>query len=576
LISALTSNLGPLGNALGACRRHFVAAAGFSALLNVLFIAPTLYMLQIYNRVVPTQGKLTLLFLTLVVLFALATLALLDLLRSRLLVRASVQLDAKLAGAILESSLAHSDKDISKQALRDFDTLRQTLAGPGTLAAFDAPWTPIYILVCFIVHPGLGVLALFGAGALLIIAWRNERATRPSLQRANQIAGQTHVSQEYSIASADVVRALGMRRAIAMRHRRQRQAMLDLQTTASFTGVGYLSSSKFARLALQSLALGLGALLAINNEISVGAIFAASFLISRALAPTEQVLGAWKSIVQARGAWGQLVELLKDNPERSVTRLPAPRGSVLVEKLCVSNPAGGRQIIENISFSVAAGETIGIIGPSGAGKSTLARIIAGAATPDQGAVRFDGADQRDWDPEELARHIGYLPQEASLFAGTVKENICRFRTEFDEDPALIDAAVMDASARAGAHDMILRLPSGYDYRLGLGGRGLSAGQAQRVALARAVFGLPKMLVLDEPNAHLDGEGDIQLIRALGSLKEEGVTIFVVAHRLSVLPVIDSLLVMNAGRIEFFGPRDDVMRKIGHSKAPRAVPQAAAE
>jgi ATP-binding cassette subfamily C protein len=207
LISALTSNLGPLGNALGACRRHFVVAAAFSALLNVLFIAPTLYMLQIYDRVVPTQGKMTLLFLTLVVLFALATLALLDLLRSRLLVRASVQLDAQLAGAILESSLAHSDKDISKQALRDFDTLRQTLAGPGTLAAFDAPWTPIYVLVCFIVHPWLGVLALFGAGALLIIAWRNERATRPSLQRANQIAGQTHVSQEYSIASADVVRA---------------------------------------------------------------------------------------------------------------------------------------------------------------------------------------------------------------------------------------------------------------------------------------------------------------------------------------------------------------------------------
>ncbi|WP_235535115.1 type I secretion system permease/ATPase [Sphingomonas sp. Leaf339] len=562
--------------ALARCRRHFVSAAGFSALVNLLYIVPTLYMLQVYDRVVPTQGVQTLFFLTMVLLFGLATLSLLDRVRSRLLVRAGVLLDASVAPLLLDATLGRPESAVARQALREFDTMRGTLTGPGMLALFDAPWTPIYVLVCFLVHPLIGLLALAGAVILPIIAWRNERATRGRLDRAQAAAAQAYAGQDAILSSAESVRALGMRRALVARQLRQREAMLTLQTEAGFKAGSYFTATKFVRLALQSLALGLGALLAIDNMISGGAIFAASFLIARALAPIEQLIGTWKGIVQARGSYRSLDTLLAGHgPGHDATRLPDPRGALRLDGVTVLNETRDGAILNAVSLDIAAGEIVAIVGPSGAGKSTLLRAITGALPIDRGTVRIDGADITDWDPERLARHIGYLPQDAVLFEGTVKENIARFATELNGAREEIDAAAVAAAEKVGADTLILRLAGGFDHRLRLGGRGVSAGQAQRIALARAVYGDPALYVLDEPNAHLDAEGDAALNAALVRLKAEGRTVLVVSHKLSILPVIDKLLVLRDGRVELYGPRDEVLPKIAPPNLRRMVPQAVA-
>ncbi|MBB3471869.1 type I secretion system permease/ATPase [Sphingomonas sp. BK345] len=565
----------PMRRAVALCRRHVAAAFGFSALVNVLYIAPTLYMLQVYDRVVPTQGQLTLLFLTLVLLFALVTLSLLDRVRTRLLVRAGVQLDAALAPALLDSTLGRPDLPMARQALREFDTLRQTLSGAGVLALFDAPWTPIYIFVCFLVHPAIGAVALVGGTILPVLAWRNERATRTALERAQVSAANSYASQEAMLGGAEAVRALGMRRAMVARQLRLREAMLAQQTAAGFTGGNYLTATKFVRLALQSLALGLGALLAIDNQISAGAIFASSFLIARALAPIEQLIGGWKAIAQAFGSYRRLDKLLIETQHAvPATQLPAPRGAIALEGVTLLNDTRDGTIVSDVTLQIAPGEVVAMIGPSGAGKSTLARIIAGAVRPDRGRVRIDGADLGDWDPERLAAHVGYLPQEPTLFAGTIKENIARFRGELGEDSAALDAAAIAATERARARELVQRLPNGFDHQLKPGGRGLSAGQSQRVALARAMYGDPALLVLDEPNAHLDSEGDAALLAAIDHYKRAGHTILVVSHKLGILPVVDKLLLMRGGRVELFGPRDEVLQRIAPPKL-RTVPAGGA-
>ncbi len=565
-----------MATALAQCRRHFGAAAVFSAMVNLLYIVPTIYMLQVYDRVVPTQGLQTLGFLTLILLFALTTLALLDQVRTRLLVRAGVQLDATLAPLILDATLGRPDLPIARQALREFDTMRSTLTGPGVMALFDAPWAPIYILVCFVVPPYLGLVALFGCIILPLIAWATERATRARLDRAQLIAGASYASQDALLTSADSIRALGMRRAMVARQLRQREAMLIAQTDANFAAGGFLTATKFTRLALQSLALGLGALLAIDNQISGGAIFAASFLIARALAPIELLIGTWKSISQARQSYKSLEGLLANTVARpDATQLPAPRGALLLEGVTVLNEARDGAIVNGVTLRIEPGEVIAVIGPSGAGKSTLIRAIAGAVLPDRGIVRIDGANAQDWDPEKLARHIGYLPQDSALFAGTVAENIARFGGELGENRQAIDSAVVAAADKVGADALIRRLPGGYDYPLKLDGRGVSAGQAQRIALARAVYGNPALLLLDEPNAHLDGEGDAALITAIGAMKADGRTILIVSHKLGILPVVDKILVLRDGRVELFGPRDEVLPKVSPAALRRVVPSPTA-
>ena len=559
--------------AMHACRRHFAYAAMFSALLNLLIVAPMLYMLQVYDRVIPTQGKTTLMLLTIALVIALATLGGLEMIRSRLLVRAGVQLDLELTGRIMRASLLQSKgtERVARPALREFDVLRQALTGPAVHGLFDAPWVPIYTVIAFLIHPWIGVLSLGGTLLILALAWRSETATREPLQRANSAAGKSYGIYDSSLNGADVARALGLNEALVVGHLADRDEMMELQTNAGVTSARLTAQSKFVRMLLQSLALGVGALLAIDAKISPGAVFASMFIVGRAMAPIDQLIGSWRTIVQARGAIHSIDELLvRTPPSIAHTRLPQPTGRLDVEGLTVVGEAQ-KPILYNVALRVMPGEVVAIVGPSGAGKSTLVRTLVGAQRLDAGTIRFDNAEQRDWDPAQLAEQVGFMPQETTLFAGSIKENISRFRSRLGDPSGTIDEEAIAAARLAGAHEMILLLSGGYDHRLGLGGRGLSAGQAQRIALARALFRSPRYVILDEPNASLDAEGDSQLITTLEQLKAAGSTILVVAHRLSLLPVVDKLLVLRDGRVAMYGPRDEVIDALRQA-GPRVAVQ----
>jgi len=555
----------PMKTALASCKRHFLSSLIFSALMNLLYIGPVLYMLQVYDRVVAGQARLTLLFLTIIIAVVIGTLSLLEQVRSRLLIRASIRLDRQLAGLLLDTTLSgrgSTGEAMNKQVLREFDTLRQALTGPTILSFFDFPWSPVYVIVCFLIHPAVAAMAVVGGAALLYIAMRNEKQTNAPLKQANEAANKAYVSQEQTLAGAEVIRALGMRRALVRRHLFERHAMLNLQAHASFAGGHYVAISKFIRLLLQSLALGLGAWLAINNQISAGAIFASSFLIGRALAPIDQLLGAWRNVVHARASYATLNDLLAaKEADFALTKLPAPIGHIAIEHLTHFLPNQDRPILADISFTVEPGEVVAIVGPSGAGKSTLLRMLSGATRPLRGSIRYDGANIQDWDTERLAAFVGYLPQDTSLFAGTIKENIARFQNFLSDDDEAVDAAVIEAARLSGAHDMIQHLPGGYNLTLGWGGRGLSAGQAQRIGLARALYRAPPLVCLDEPNAHLDAEGEVRMVATLADLKKRNASVIIVAHRMGILGVVDKIIVMRDGRLETFGPRDEVLGRL---------------
>ena len=553
---------GTLKAAIGACRRHLVYAGVFSAVINLLYIAPTIYMLQVYDRVVPTRGVITLAFLTLLLLATLGTLSMVEVMRTRILVRASARLERAVARPILAATVSRLLGSKAPQAMRDFDSFRQTVTGPGILALFDAPWTVVYVALCFLLHPLIGVMAVVGSGALIALTLLTERTVRPRLEAANKAAAWFYASQSQSAGAADLVRAMGMQEAIVRRHEMERQSVTGLQAEASFSAGRYVGLTKFIRLSLQSLALGAAAWLAVGQQISAGAIFAASLLIARAMSPIEQALASWRSLAEAHNAYGGLQSLLEQcGAEPRRTQLPAPEGRVSVEGLTVFGPSKELPILHNIGFSLTPGRVLGLVGPSGGGKTTLVRAMVGALAPNQGQVRLDGADIADWDPDRLGRHIGYMPQDVALLQGTVKQNICRFRDLLGEDPASIDAKAVAAAQSAGAHDMILKLPMGYDTVLEWGGRGLSLGQAQRIALARSLYDEPQLVALDEPNAHLDGEGEAMLLKALGELKARGAAVILVAHRSSMLEAMDELLVLAGGRIAHHGPRDEILRKL---------------
>lgn len=563
-------------DAIGAIRRHLVFAAVFSALVNILYLSPTLYMLQIYDRVLPTGGELTLVFVTLVIFLALGVLAMLDALRARLLVRAGMALDQKFAGEVLSRQMTarlEGGQPRAFQAMRDFDVIRQTLSGAPALALFDAPWTPVYLLFCFVLHPALGTLTLIGGVVLAGLAVLNERATKSVLQKAQEVSNRAYAVQEAAATQGEVVRALGMRQALINRQLSERGQALTLQAQAQFSGGFYAGAIKFFRLFLQSLALGLGAWLAIERQISAGAVIAASVLLSRALQPIEQLVGSWATIVQARGAYDHLVGLFAEMPaDQARTQLPAPTGSLQLERIGVRAPGRQDVVLKGVSLAVEPGEIVGLMGPSGAGKSTLARVAAGALTPEVGAVRIDAAELKDWDAERLARHVGYLPQDSGLFNGSIKDNISRFEAWRGVDTEEVDELTVIAAKAAGVHELILRLPEGYDTVLGLAGRGLSAGQAQRIALARALYREPHILILDEPNSALDADGEIALLKALKEAKARGAAILLVAHRSGVLGVADKLALLRDGALEMFGPKDQVVAKL--APPSKALPKAA--
>jgi PrtD family type I secretion system ABC transporter len=552
--------------ALADCRQHFIAAAGFSLLINLLYLAPTIYMLQVYDRVVPTGGKTTLLFITVALALALLTLSMLDMVRNRLLVRASQRIDALIAPRLLRQMMG-TDSGAAGQAMRDFDVVRTAMASPAIAAIFDVPWTPVFLIVAFMLHFWIGIMAIVSAALLIWLAWANQKATQRKMEVATSALAAAHNSQQAAAVHGTTVKGLGMTGAMVDRQLGHRRLALANMLSAQFAGSRLTASSRCFRLFVQSSALGLGALLALAGDISAGAIIASSVLLSRALQPIESIIGAWSSLASARAAMRRLSQALETIDEQRIyTMLPEPQGVLDVEDIGLRG-RDGRPILLGVSARAEPGKILGIIGPSGSGKTTLGKIMIGAMQPTVGTIRIDGARITDWDQDELGRHFGYMPQEPSLFEGTVKENISRFeRARSDDHAKQIDEAVVRAAKEAGVHELILELPKGYDSPLGLMGAGLSAGQAQRVALARALYGEPRVLMLDEPNAFMDQAGEAALVIAMAKARARGATVIVIAHRRGILSAADRLLVLDSGRPRMLGPAAEVAARLAGPKS----------
>ena len=556
-----------LKQALSGCLPYFGAAALFSCGINILYLSSPLYMLQVYDRVMSSGSHYTLVMLTVALLLALATMAALDAIRARVLVRCGIAFDARLAVRLMHALIdraVYSGSARHAQLLRDLDQFRQFLTGAPLHALFDLPWMPIYVAILCLLHPVLGVVALVGAFVLLLLAALNELLTGRPLRRANEAAVRTYGFTDAALRNAEVIQAMGMQGGLLGTWDGDRREMLGTQAVASDRNATLTALIKFFRLFLQSFILGVGAWLAIDHAVTPGVIFAGSLLMGRSLAPIEQVVGAWKQFVGARQAYRRVSALLAAEPPRGFgMQLPRPQGRRSIERLVFAPPGAERPLIKGISFDLPAGQGLGLIGPSGAGKSTLARLLVGAWKPQVGHVRLDGADVYSWNRADFGRHVGYLPQDIELFAGTVRDNIARFQ---DADPA----EIVEAAQKAGIHEMILRLPNGYETEIGEGGAQLSGGQRQRIALARALFGSPRLLVLDEPNANLDAEGEMALAQTLADLKAAGTTIVVIAHRPAVLNTVDKVIVMRDGAIEAFGPRAEIVARLTAPPAVRPV------
>jgi PrtD family type I secretion system ABC transporter len=566
---------GPLREALGLCGVHLRYAVIFSALVNIAYLAPTIYMLQVYDKVVPSGSKPTLIFLTLALTATLFVLTYLDRIRGRLLMSASVRLDQAFSARIFRRAMLDAARGSPirlNQLVRDFDTIRMAVTGPAALALFDAPWIPIYVIVCYIVHPLIGSLALGGAVVLCLLAVLNERVTRDLNRLGSAASAAGYANQESASAAADVVRALGMTSAFVAQFEDARAKASAPQMLSARTNGRIAGLIRFLRLFLQSAALGAGAWLAISKDISAGAIFASSMLAARALAPIDQIVAQWRALSSAVTAYDELRAQLAAVDAGPRTMLPDPRARLSLRQAGVLTPAGDRALLAGINFEAEGGQIVAVIGPSGAGKTTLLQLIANARGAQQGEVRIDGARYADWDPQRLGRFIGYLPQDSALFPGTIKDNISRFDQWDGRIADEVDTMAIAAAKAAGVHDLILTLPKGYDTVLGPRGRGLSAGQQQRVALARALYGQPVLYVFDEPNSNADAEGEAVLLKVLAELRAAGALVIVAAHRLSLIAVVDQIAVLNDGRLERFGPRVDVLAALrGENEADRATP-----
>jgi ATP-binding cassette subfamily C exporter for protease/lipase/ATP-binding cassette subfamily C protein EexD len=547
----------------GALARYFAYAAVFSFAINVLLLVPALYMLQVFDRVLASRSEETLAMLSVGALVALAMMALLDVLRAQLLAACGLALDRKLGPEVMRRLLqlaARGGGAEQANGLRDVGTLRGFLVGNAVIALFDAPWLPFFLALIWLFHPLLGMLAIGGAVLMLGLAAANERFTRRPLERVQVEGRRAGRFIDAATRAAESVDALGMREAVTRRWIKLNEAQLVEQREASRMGGLFSGLTKFARQAIQMTMLGAGAWLVITDHLSSGVMIACTIILGRALAPVEMLVGSWRGLVEARTAWQRLSQLLASGAGATqATELPAPRGALTVENVLLGFPGAERPVLRNVAFALPAGESVGIIGPSAAGKSSLARLLVGVWKPTAGAVRLDGADVATWERGQLGRYVGYVPQAVDLFEGTVAENIARLG-EPDS------AAVVRAAQRAYAHDMILRLPKGYDTETGAAGEALSPGQRQRIALARALYGEPQLVVLDEPNANLDGEGDDALLRTLQDLRHAGVTVVIIAHRPSLLGGVDKMLVLKDGVVELFGPRAEIMARVTRSVA----------
>jgi len=562
-MGALLAESTAIKAALQAAKRYARDAAGFSFFVNLLMLTGPLYMLQIYDRVLSSRSYETLAVITLLTVVLFAAMAALDFVRGALLSRAASAFEEKLRHLTFDFSMTASRRSPSQadQPLKDLRQIRQFVAGPALTAVFDAPWTPLFLFVVFMMHWLLGVVALVGLIALLALAIVNERASRAANASAQSLMSEADRVALASIRNSSAADAMGMRAALRRRWSALSEAADDQVMQATDVIGGLTAASKALRLFLQSAILGAGALLAINDVITPGAMIAASIITGRALAPVETVTGQWRAFAMAIAAYRRLKGSVgAAHADRERTALPAPKGALAVDKLYCQPGGAKRPVLKSVSFALEAGEALGVIGPSAAGKSTLARAIVGVENWAAGDVRLDGASLVQWDADALGRHIGFLPQEVELFAGTAAQNIARF-TDNPSHEGIIAAAVA-----AGAHETILGFSDGYDTEIGERGQHLSSGQRQRLGLARALFGDPALVVLDEPNANLDAEGEAALAEAVKALKARGATTVIIAHRPSAIAFVDKLLLLADGEMRAFGPRDEILAKI----APKQI------
>ncbi|MCF7970492.1 MAG: type I secretion system permease/ATPase [Methylococcaceae bacterium] len=554
-----------LKKALLLCKDAFIAAAGFSMVINLLMLTPTIYMLQLYDRVLSSRSESTLLMLTLIVIAIYATQGALEWVRSQVLVRVSAKLETLLNTRLYRLSykraLYSGGQQASSQPLDDLTSLRQFLTGNGLFAFFDAPWLPFYIAVMFLFHPLFGWVAVFSALLLMALAIANEKMTHQDLAEANRLSINGRMQVNSNLKNAEVIESMGMLDNLQQRWLKSSYQVLTLQAKASSRAGLFTGLSKTLRMLLQSLVLGLGAYLAIRQEITPGLMIAGSILLGRALAPIDMLIGSWKGFVLARTQYARLNQLLEQIPaDTEKMPLPAPTGQLQVEQVIITPPGSKIPVIKGASFAINAGDSVGIIGPSGAGKSSLVRALLGIWPSANGKIRLDGADIFTWDRMHLGPFIGYLPQDIELFEGSVSENIARFGE-------LNAERVVTAAQMAGVHEMILQLPDGYDSIIGTNGNNLSGGQRQRIALARALYGQPCLVVLDEPNSNLDDQGELALATALQQLKAQHSTVIVVSHRPAILNQLDKLLVLNNGQIAAYGPRNEVLAQLQQANTP---------
>lgn len=564
----------PYRIALRGLRRTFVQVGLLSAILNLLMLTGPLYMLQVYDRVLSSGSVATLQGLFVIVVVLYAFLGIYEFLRARLLSRAGYRLDAELGGKTFDYWLRTGlgERRSTENPMRDLGMVRAFLSSPAIAGIFDLPWIPLFLGIVFYIHPWLGYLTLVGAAIVGVAAWANQSLTQAPIAEAMQLEGVERGFAERSRRNGEAVVALGMAHKLIERWRELHDAALARMQTGGDRSEGFSAFAKSFRLLLQSMLLTLGAYLALQQEVSAGTIIATSIIAGRALAPVDQVIGQWRAIGRAREAHHRLLDTLDRMPaERRHVRLPPPKGHLQVTNLGKRIPdapanAERSMILDKITFSLSPGDGLGVIGNSAAGKSSLAKLIVGVWSADTGEVRLDGATLDQWEPQDLGRHIGYLPQSLEMLPGTIAENIARF------DPAAEDKKIIEASRIAGVHEMILSLPKGYSTQVGNTAQPLSGGQVQRIGLARAIYGLPRLIVLDEPNSNLDSRGDDALANAIRTLRARGSVVIVMAHRPSVISAVNKVMILNRGTLAHFGDKDEILRVAMNTRQPAPPPE----
>ena len=548
-----------LGRALREGYKPALVAFSFSLVSNLLYLALPLYTFQVYGRVLTSQSQGTLWSLTAITLFVFIISSVIDDVRARILINYGVALDQRVSGRVFTSlfdAAVRGDPGSRAQALRDLDQFRQSLTGIAAAAIFDVPWIPVFLIALFIIDPLIGVVTLVGALILLGLAIAQARATQSALRDANDAALKSYGFTDAALRNGEVVRAMGMLPTLGQAWAKYRAITIERGAAAAEASNMYNDMIKAVRMGFQVLIVAIGAYLIIEGKIHMGLLFANMILASRALQPIEKIVGSWDPLNNMVSAYMRLNGLLsKAEAPAAATSLPRPLGKLSAEGVNFAPPGLQRLVLANVNFALEPNEVLGVIGPSGAGKSTLARLLVGIWKPLQGVVRLDGADVFTWDRADFGRHIGYLPQDTELFAGTVRNNIARFRDD------VTDEEVIQAAQLAGVHELVLRMSKGYDTEVGEGGTVLSAGQRQRVGLARAMLAKPAFVVLDEPNANLDAEGEEALMRAIDALKANGATVVIISHKPGVFRAADKMLVLRDGRVELFGPRDQVMARL---------------